>query len=67
MDPTYYKHVISVWEANDAIVGSLGGVGLGPAVYPYSNVSTKAGVVAAYAVSELTLPMVDLIRIARKK
>ena len=67
VDPTYYKHVISVWEANDAIVGSLGGVGLAPAVYPYSNVSTKAGVVAAYAVSELTLPMVELIRIAREK
>lgn len=67
IDQIYYKHVISLWEANDAIVGSLGGVGLAPAVYPYSNVSTGAGVVAAYAVSDYSLPMVDLIKMAQQE
>ncbi|MBD5329421.1 MAG: DUF4249 domain-containing protein [Bacteroides sp.] len=67
IDSTYYKHVISLWEANDAIVGSLGGVGLAPPVYSYSNVSTGAGVVAAYAVSTYTLPIVDIISIAEQK
>lgn len=61
VDPAYYKHVLSVWEANDAIVGSLGGIGLANPVYAYSNVSTHAGVVAAYAVSQVTVSMVDLI------
>ncbi|MDE5586559.1 MAG: DUF4249 domain-containing protein [Muribaculaceae bacterium] len=64
VDPTYYKHVISVWEGNDGIVGILGGVGLANAVYPYSNVSTGAGVVAAYAATSLTIPFIDIIAIA---
>ncbi|MDE6381022.1 MAG: DUF4249 domain-containing protein [Muribaculaceae bacterium] len=66
IDPTYYKHVISVWEGNDGIVGVLGGAGLANAVFPYSNVSTGAGVVAAYAEASLTIPMVDIIAIAEK-
>ena len=65
-DATYYKHVISVWEGNDGIVGALGGVGLASPVYPYSNVSTGAGVVAAYADATLTIPIVDIIAIAQQ-
>ncbi len=61
IDEAYYKHVLSVWEANDAIVGALGGIGLASPVYAYSNVSTGAGVVAAYATSVVTLPIFDLI------
>ncbi len=66
IDPSYYKHVISVWEANDGIVGALGGVGLANPVYPYSNVSTGAGVVAAYAESSMTIPFLELIAIAQQ-
>lgn len=46
---SYYRHVLSVWVANDGIAGSLGSVGLGEAVFANSNVSTGAGVVAAAA------------------
>lgn len=46
---SYYDHVISVWVANDGVAGALGSVGLGEAVFPASNVSTRAGVVAATA------------------
>ncbi|MDE7412787.1 MAG: DUF4249 domain-containing protein [Muribaculaceae bacterium] len=67
VDEAYYKHVISLWETNDAIVGSLSGVGLANAVYPYSNVSTGAGVVAAYTSSKMTLPMADVVMAAQKK
>ena len=66
IDPSYYRHVISVWEGNDAIVGALGGVGLANPVYPYSNVSTGAGVVAAFAEATLTIPIVDIIALAEK-
>lgn len=44
---SYYKHVISLWVANDSIAGSLGDIGLGDPVFASSNVSTGAGVVAA--------------------
>ena len=66
INQAYYKHVISIWEANDAIVGTLGGVGLANPVYPLSNVSTGAGVVAAYAEASLTIPIVDIIALAQK-
>lgn len=58
ISPDYYKHVLSVWEAEDGIVGSLGGVGLGELVSTYSNVSSGAGIVAAStpAIYHLALP-----------
>ena len=34
LSESYYKHVLSVWEANDGLVGSLGSVGLGEIVRP---------------------------------
>lgn len=67
IDQPYYKHVISVWEGNDGITGALGGVGLASPVYPWSNVSTGAGVVAAYAEASLTIPIVDIIALAGKR
>lgn len=59
ISPSYYKHVISVWQSNDGIVGSLGGVGLADPVFESSNVSTGAGVVAA-AVSKYAIPFADI-------
>lgn len=58
ISPDYYKHVLSVWEAEDGIVGSLGGVGLGELVSTYSNVSSGAGIVAAStpAIYHLAIP-----------
>ena len=61
IDSAYYRHVLSVWEANDAIIGALSGIGLANPVYAYSNVSPGAGVVTAYATTTVTIPMVDLI------
>ncbi|MDE7380833.1 MAG: DUF4249 domain-containing protein [Muribaculaceae bacterium] len=63
IDESYYKHVISVWNANDAIIGALGEVGLANPVYAYSNVSTNAGVVTAYADTKVTIPYVKLIEL----
>jgi len=60
ISPSYYKHVISVWQSNDGIVGSLGGVGLADPVFESSNVSTGAGVVAAAAVSKYAIPFADI-------
>ena len=64
INQAYYKHVISVWEGNDAITGALGGVGLASPVYPWSNVSTGAGVVSSYAQSSMTIPILDIIELA---
>ena len=58
--------MISVWEGNYGITGALGGVGLASPVYPYSNVSTGAGTVAAYAEASLTISIADLIAIAQQ-
>lgn len=57
---SYYSHILSVWVGNDGIVGALGSVGLGDAVFASSNVSTKAGVVAAYAPSTVTLSLREI-------
>ena len=67
IDSVYYKHVISVWKGNDGISGILGGVGLANPVYPYSNVSTGAGVVTAYAEASMTIPLADAVTIAEQK
>jgi hypothetical protein len=59
---SYYDHVISVWVAEDGIAGSLGSVGLGDPVYPASNVSTGAGVIAAQTYSYIEFTIGDLLR-----
>lgn len=61
ISPDYYKHVLSVWEAEDGIVGSLGGVGLGELVSTYSNVSSGAGIVAASTPTTYHLALPPLI------
>lgn len=43
----YYRHLLGMWELNEGMAGSIGGSGLGDAVWDVSNVSTGAGVVAA--------------------
>lgn len=43
----YYRHLLGLWERNEGMAGSIGGSGLGDAVWDVSNVSTGAGVVAA--------------------
>lgn len=58
----YYRHVLSVWVANDGIAGSLGSVGLGNLVHAHSNVSTGAGVVASEASSEIKINILRLVK-----
>lgn len=58
---SYYDHVISVWVENDAIIGSLGSIGLGEPVFSSSNVSTGAGVIAAASKYEYILPLNPII------
>lgn len=57
---SYYNHVLSLWLSNDALIGSLGGAGLADAVYSWSNVSTKAGIVAAVSPVSFTVPIIQL-------
>lgn len=61
ISPSYYKHVLSVWECNDALVGAMGAIGLGPTVPAYSNVTTHAGIVAAKAVSRFRVRLPKLL------
>lgn len=60
LSQSYYNHVLSVWEANEGIVGSLGSAGLGETVSSYSNVSSHAGIVAgcAGAKAHLSIPKI---------
>lgn len=67
ISPSYYRHVISVWAANDGIVGSLGDVGLAEPVFAASNVSTGAGVVSASTKYEYKLYMRQLIESIEKE
>ena len=62
LSQNYYNHILSVWEANDGLVGSLGSVGLGEIVPAYSNVSTNAGIVAGKAVSRIQLSIPKLMK-----
>ncbi|MCM1110059.1 MAG: DUF4249 domain-containing protein [Clostridium sp.] len=61
LSESYYKHVISVWTANDGIPGALGSVGLGSPVFESSNVSTGAGVISASSPTVFLLPMSEVI------
>ncbi len=59
---SYYKHVLSVWVANDGLAGTLGNAGLGEPVFQTSNVSTGAGVVAAAAPFTWKVELMDIVR-----
>lgn len=62
LSESYYKHVLSVWEVNDGLVGSLGSVGLGEIVPAYSNVSSRAGIVAGNSVASVRLSIPRLLK-----
>ena len=59
---SYYRHIMSVWAANDGLSGALGNFGLSNPVFPASNVSTGAGVIAAKAPYTFRLNLRDIIR-----
>ena len=58
---SYWRHVISVWESNDGINGTLGDIGLADPIWEVSNVSTGAGVISARARSVCRLPFSTLL------
>lgn len=57
----YYKYMLSLWAVTEGVSGALGGVGLGDAVFEFSNVSTGAGIVAAQAVATVSLDLYALL------
>lgn len=59
---SYYKHVLSVWVAEDGIAGSLGSIGLGEQVWESSNVSTGAGVISASAPTHYDVNLTDILQ-----
>lgn len=58
---SYYNYMLSLWAATEGISGALGDVGLGDAVFEFSNVSTGAGIVAARANSIAKLNIHDIL------
>ena len=62
VSPSYYRHVMSMWAANDGLSGGLGNFGLSDPVFPASNVSTGAGVIAAKAPYTFRINLRDIIR-----
>lgn len=58
---SYYNYMLSLWSATEGVSGALGDIGLGDAVFEFSNVSTGAGIIAAMSYSEFTISMEDLI------
>lgn len=57
----YYNYMMSLWANTEGISGALGGVGLGDAVFEFSNVSTGAGIVATQANSIYKLDMREIV------
>lgn len=57
----YYNYMMSLWANTEGISGALGGVGLGNAVFEFSNVSTGAGIVATKANSTYELDIRKLV------
>lgn len=57
----YYNYMLSMWASTEGISGALGNVGLGDPVWEFSNVSTRAGIVAAQAIGEIKLYAADLL------
>ncbi|MDE6549536.1 MAG: DUF4249 domain-containing protein [Muribaculaceae bacterium] len=57
----YYNYMMSLWANTEGISGALGGVGLGDAIFEFSNVSTGAGIVAAKANSIYELDIRKII------
>lgn len=59
---SYYNWFIYDWYSNESVQGQLGEIGLSEMVLPASNVSTNAGVVAAFTRSTMELSFADFLR-----
>ncbi len=55
LSDSYYNHLMTLWQFDEGLSGMLAEAGLGAPVNGYSNVSTRAGVIAARNV--VTIPI----------
>lgn len=58
---SFYDRAIYVWQRDAGSVGDLSDIGFAEPMWGYSNVSTGAGVVAAQAVSTITVSFKDFL------
>mgnify|MGYP000755332705 FL=1 len=58
---SYYDRAIYVWQRDAGWIGDLSDIGFAEPMWGYSNVSTGAGVVAARAVSTITVSFKDFL------
>lgn len=56
---SYYNWAVYKWNIDDGIIGDLADIGLAESLWGYSNVSTGAGVVAAWSASTFTVNLKD--------
>lgn len=63
---SYFNYRLYEWELEDGFVGQFEDTGLADPIWGYSNVSTGAGVVAAYSVSTCTVSLRDFLEAAFK-
>lgn len=59
---SYYNHLMTLWQFDEGIAGILGEAGLGAPVHGYSNVSTRAGIVAARTVSDISIDLGEALK-----
>lgn len=59
---SYYNWFIYDWYRNESIQGALGDAGLAETIIPCSNVSTKAGIVAACTPSAFEISYRDFLK-----
>ncbi len=59
---SYYNWFIYDWYRNESIQGALGDAGLAESIIPCSNVSTKAGIVAACTPSSFEISYRDFLK-----
>ncbi len=59
---SYYNWFISQWKLDDSFTGSLSNTGLSEAFFCKSNVSSGAGIVAAYNYSTATINLHDFLQ-----
>lgn len=58
---SFYDRAIYVWQRDAGWIGDLSDIGFAEPMWGYSNVSTGAGVVAARAVSTITVSFKDFL------
>ncbi len=59
---SYYNWVLYDWVADNSVTAELGSAGLGDIIFGYSNVSTNAGVVMAYSVTDFEYSFRDFVK-----